>query len=250
MTRRPPIARFWAVVVCVVLAGGVAVAAPAVAASLDAGCRVDYTVNQWQGGFTAQVKVTNLGAALNGWRLRWTYADGQKVTSAWNAQVDQSGTAVTATNVAWNAAIPSNGSAEFGLQGTWTSANPVPAAFALNDTTCDGTVQPSQTPTVTPTITPTVTPTVTPTADPGCTSGAAVCSGFEDQTGTTPSGDWQVVTPNCAGTGTATIDTATAHSGSRSLRITGGAGYCNHVFAATTRDVSRVGPVVYARMWV
>lgn len=77
-----------------------------------------------------------------------------------------------------------------------------------------------------------------------------MCSGFEDQTGTAPSGDWQVTAPNCQGTGTAVIDTATTHSGARSLRINGGGGYCNHVFAATTRDVSTVGPVVYGRMWV
>ncbi|MEV1168233.1 cellulose-binding domain-containing protein [Nonomuraea sp. NPDC049784] len=234
--------RLWAVVACLAMAiGGIAVTVPA---SADTGCRVDYTVNSWQGGFTAQVKVTNLGTALSGWRLRWTYAGDQRVTSAWNAQVEQNDRVVTAANVAWNGALATGGSAEFGLQATWSAANPTPTDFTLNDVACNGTTTPSQTPTVTPTVTPAVTPTV----PPGC-SGATVCSGFEDQTGS-PSGEWQVVTPNCAGTGTAAIDTAISHSGGKSLRVNGGGDYCNHLFVGTTRDVSHVGPVVYARMWV
>ncbi|MEO3814944.1 hypothetical protein ABGB17_38610, partial [Sphaerisporangium sp. B11E5] len=96
--------------------------------------------------------------------------------------------------------------------------------------------------------TPTPTPTPTPTGSTGC-SGAVVCSGFEDQNGT-PAGDWQVVTPNCSGTGTATIDTTQAHSGGKSLRVAGGGNYCNHIFVGTTKNVSSIGPVVYGRMWI
>ncbi|WP_425268832.1 hypothetical protein [Kitasatospora cheerisanensis] len=77
-----------------------------------------------------------------------------------------------------------------------------------------------------------------------------VCSGFEDQSGSTPTGDWTVSAPDCSGTGTVTVDTAVAHSGGRSLRVNGQAGYCNHVFAATTRNISAVGPVVHVRYWV
>ncbi|MBO4275229.1 hypothetical protein, partial [Microbispora triticiradicis] len=84
----------------------------------------------------------------------------------------------------------------------------------------------------------------------GCSgSGLVVCSGFEDQSGT-PSGEWQVSTPNCSGSGTATIDTSTAHSGGKSLRVNGGGNYCNHMFVGTTKNVSAIGPVVYGRMWV
>ncbi|MFC4586368.1 cellulose-binding domain-containing protein [Sphaerisporangium corydalis] len=227
-----------------------AVLIPARAASAaDPACRVDYTVNQWGGGFTASVTVTELGPAVSAWDLRWTFAAGQRVTSAWNAAVTQSGTSVSAVNLPYNGSLPTGGSTSFGFQGTWTSANPVPADFSLNGVSCNGS-GPS-TPPVTPTPTPTVTPTPTPTPSvPAGCSGAVVCSGFEDQAGGTPSGDWQVVTPSCQGTGTATIDTATVHSGSRSLRVNGGGGYCNHVFAATTKTVSSTGPVVYARMWV
>jgi hypothetical protein len=75
----------------------------------------------------------------------------------------------------------------------------------------------------------------------------AFCDGFETQSGPAPGGDWAVVFPNCQGTGTATVDTATAHDGTRSLRIDGGAGYCNHVFVRTTRGV---GSTTYARFFV
>ncbi|MFD7921380.1 cellulose-binding protein [Streptomyces sp. NPDC059740] len=86
-------------------------------------------------------------------------------------------------------------------------------------------------------------------ADAGCQA-AAVCTDFEDQSGSTPGGAWQTVAPDCQGTGTATVDTAVAHSGTRSIRVDGGTGYCNHVFVATTADLSSVGPVVYGRLWV
>ena len=101
------------------------------------GCRVTYTPSQWQGGFTAAVSVRNLGAtAVSGWTLRWTWGGGQRVTSAWNATVTQTGTAVTATPAGHNATIPAGGTADFGFQGTWTGSNPSPGSFTLNSTTC------------------------------------------------------------------------------------------------------------------
>jgi hypothetical protein len=77
-----------------------------------------------------------------------------------------------------------------------------------------------------------------------CPSGA-FCDGFETQTGPAPSGDWSLVFPNCQGTGTAVVDTTTAHDGTRSIRIDGRAGYCNHVFVSTSRAVPG-----YARFFV
>ncbi|GGS28664.1 hydrolase [Streptomyces humidus] len=234
----------WALMMTVAAVAVPALAAPR-AQGAAAGCAVTYTPNEWTGGFTAQIRVTNLGAALNGWRLEWRYSGDQQVTSAWNAQVTQSGSAVTAVNAAHNAVLATGASADFGLQGTWRTADPAPTAFALNGTPCGGTATP------TPTETPTASPTATPT-DPvptGC-AGAAVCSDFEDQTGTVPSGAWQTTAPDCQGAGKVSVDRSVAYSGTRSLRVDGGAGYCNHVFAASTRDLSSVGPVVYVRMRV
>jgi hypothetical protein len=236
----------WALVLTVV-----AVALPTIAMSRaqDAatGCTVTYTTNEWSGGFTAQIRVTNLGAALNGWRLEWTYGGDQQVTSAWNAQVTQSGSAVTAVNVAHNAVLATGGSVDFGLQGSWRTADPAPTAFALGSTPCGGTASPTPTATASPTPTPTPSATATPPAE--C-AGATICSDFEDQTGTVPSGSWQTTAPDCQGTGKVSVDTSVAYSGTRSLRVDGGAGYCNHAFVASTRDLSSVGPVVYVRMRV
>ncbi|HYQ63274.1 hypothetical protein [Actinophytocola sp.] len=81
----------------------------------------------------------------------------------------------------------------------------------------------------------------------GCPSGT-FCDGFETQTGSSPTGDWATTFPNCQGTGAAVVDTTTVHDGSRSLRIDGHAGYCNHVFVRTTRGVG--GSALYARFYV
>ncbi|MDR7277561.1 cellulase family glycosylhydrolase [Catenuloplanes atrovinosus] len=136
------------------LAGGVAVATTAQAA---AGCRVTYAVgSQWNGGFTADVGVTNLGDALDGWTLTWTFPGNQTVTQAWNATVTQHGAAATARDVGYNASLGTNSTVSFGFNGSWSGSNTGPASFALNGTTCTGAVAPttggpaSPTPTATP----------------------------------------------------------------------------------------------------
>ena len=78
------------------VAGGAAVATTSAGAAA-AGCRVSYTISsQWQGGFGADVAITNLGDPINGWTLTWSFATGQRVTQAWNATVTQSGTSASA----------------------------------------------------------------------------------------------------------------------------------------------------------
>ncbi|TDB71149.1 cellulose-binding domain-containing protein, partial [Micromonospora sp. KC723] len=131
----------------VVAAGGAFVAASAQAAAV--GCRVTWKVtSQWNTGFGADVAVTNLGEPLDGWTLRWTFPAGQTVTQAWNATVDQSGSAVTATNAAHNRAVGTGATVSFGFNGTWTGSNPTPASFTVNGTTCTGgTASPPPTPT-------------------------------------------------------------------------------------------------------
>ncbi|MEU7754690.1 cellulose binding domain-containing protein [Micromonospora sp. NPDC049171] len=144
-----------------------------VASAAAVGCRVDYQVtNQWQGGFGANVTVTNLGDPVNGWALTWSYAAGQQVTQAWNAVVTQSGAQVTARNVDHNAGIATNGTAAFGFNGSWTGSNPVPTSFALNGTTCTGTPATDGPTTPPPTTPPPTTPPPTtppPTTPPPTT---------------------------------------------------------------------------------
>ncbi|GIJ72084.1 cellulose binding domain-containing protein [Virgisporangium ochraceum] len=126
-----------------------AVVAPAGAAA--AGCSVSYTVSsQWQGGFGANVAITNLGDPVTSWTLTWSYGAGQTVTQAWSATVTQNGAAVTARNVDYNATIATGGTASFGFNGAWTGSNPTPTTFALNGVTCDGDTTPSTPPSSNP----------------------------------------------------------------------------------------------------
>jgi hypothetical protein len=135
------ITRSWTAVACatgLTVAGAAAVLAanPALAA---AGCRVDYAVSSsWPGGFNAAVTITNLGDAVDGWRLTWSFGAGQTVTQAWNGTASQSGAQVTVTNAGYNGSIPTNGTASFGFNGSWTGSNPSPTTFALNGVTCTG----------------------------------------------------------------------------------------------------------------
>ncbi|MFD0593478.1 cellulose binding domain-containing protein [Catellatospora coxensis] len=102
-------------------------------------CRVKYTVtNQWNTGFQGDVVITNTGsAAVNGWALRWTFANGQVVNQSWSSVYAQSGANVTITNAAWNAAIGANGgTASFGFLSSWSGSNPAPATFTLNGSVC------------------------------------------------------------------------------------------------------------------
>jgi len=125
-------------------------------------CAVDYVVNQWDTGFTANITITNNGgAAINGYTLSWIFTAGQQVTSSWNATFSQSGSSVNASNPAgnWNGTIAANGgTVSFGFQGTHTGSNPTPASFTLNGLLCSG-GSPLPTPTLTPSMTPSPIPT-------------------------------------------------------------------------------------------
>jgi len=143
----------------------------------DPDCTVDYTVSSWETGFQGDVTITNLtNQPIQGYMLNWDYTAGQSVTSSWNADVTQSGTTVSASNVAnhWNGTISANGgTVSFGLQGTHNGNNPNPTNFTLNGQACNGDApqptatpdNPTQTP-VAPTATPD-NPTPTPTTTPG-----------------------------------------------------------------------------------
>ncbi len=82
-----------------------------------------------------------------------------------------------------------------------------------------------------------------PAPAPGC-AGALVCDGFEfDPVGAVPASPWSLSTPDCSGAGALAVDDAQAHEGHRSVRVTGGGGYCDHVFLATTAIAAIDGPV-------
>ncbi|MFE0674703.1 cellulose binding domain-containing protein [Streptomyces sp. NPDC058867] len=101
-------------------------------------CAVTYAVtNQWQGGFQADVRLTNTGtAAWSGWSLDWSFPNGQTIGQIWNAERTQSGSAVTARNVGWNANVAAGASVSFGFTGNWSGTNAEPASFKVGDQNC------------------------------------------------------------------------------------------------------------------
>ncbi|MFD4475437.1 glycoside hydrolase family 6 protein [Streptomyces sp. NPDC058471] len=123
---------------------GTAAAMPDDAGAAAAACTVDYKVqNEWGSGFTTAVTVTNNGAAVNSWDLTWSYAGNQKVTNGWNADITQSGAAVTAKNASYNGALATGASASFGFNASYSGSNAVPTTFKLNGVTCNGDTGPT-----------------------------------------------------------------------------------------------------------
>ncbi|MER8115192.1 cellulose binding domain-containing protein [Streptomyces sp. NPDC094031] len=112
------------------------VSVPAPPAGRPSPCRVVYDrVSQWSGGFQATVTVTS-ERALDGWRVDWTFPDGQKIGRAWDATVRQDGARVTATAAGYDRAVPARTAVSFGFTGTWTNADRAPAAFTLDGRPC------------------------------------------------------------------------------------------------------------------
>ncbi|MFK3984118.1 glycoside hydrolase family 6 protein [Micromonospora sp. NPDC050397] len=102
------------------------------------GCRVAYTPNAWTGGFTAELRLTNGSAAVNGWTLTFTVGSTVRLSNGWNGVWSQSGTQITVRNVAWNGNLPAGGTTTIGFQGTHTGTLPPPTAYALNGASCAG----------------------------------------------------------------------------------------------------------------
>ncbi|MGW4106110.1 GDSL-type esterase/lipase family protein [Streptomyces sp. NPDC004976] len=89
-----------------------------------------HTVAAWQGGYQAEVTVTNTSAApVTGWTVTVVPAGGARVTQVWNGTLDTSadGTA-TVTDAGWNAALAPGTSTAFGLIATAPATSPSPAA--------------------------------------------------------------------------------------------------------------------------
>jgi mannan endo-1,4-beta-mannosidase len=117
--------------------GTVAVTTPA--GTGPAACVVTYKITgQWTPQFQGDVTIRNNTAnPINGWTLRWTFANGQVISQTWNAKFTQTGTSPTITNEAWTAAIPAGGgTVSFGFIANWQGTNTAPTSFTLNNTTC------------------------------------------------------------------------------------------------------------------
>lgn len=101
-------------------------------------CRVAYRIDdEWPDGFKAGVTITNIGrTVINGWRLSWEFADGQRVSGLWNGVKRQNGGTVTVTNADYNVSIKPRRSVAFGFTASRSGANTAPTEFTLNGHPC------------------------------------------------------------------------------------------------------------------
>lgn len=106
------------------------------ATSAGPGCRVEYDQSsEWSDGFQATVTVTT-AEALSGWRVSWSFRDGQQVGQMWDASVGQKGSRVTATAADYNKSVAAHGTLSFGFVGSWHGKNSPPYGFTLNGSAC------------------------------------------------------------------------------------------------------------------
>jgi endo-1,4-beta-xylanase len=94
------------------------------------GCTARTTLNSWNGGYTATVRVTAGSSPVNGWTVGLTVPTGGAVTSAWNATNTGTNGQVTFRNVSYNGQIAAGGYTEFGFQGTGTGPTATPSCTA------------------------------------------------------------------------------------------------------------------------
>ncbi|HEX2145089.1 MAG TPA: glycoside hydrolase family 9 protein [Glycomyces sp.] len=93
-------------------------------------CEVEYRINgQWQGGFNAQILVTNTGdEPLEGVTLRWALPTGQSLVHSWSVALSQEGHVVTATDLAGGRALKPGRTFTFGFIGAKDSRSAVAPA--------------------------------------------------------------------------------------------------------------------------
>ncbi|WP_433500691.1 cellulose binding domain-containing protein [Sphaerimonospora sp. CA-214678] len=67
-------------------------------------CSATYkTVNEWPGGFQAEVTVKNNGTSTQSkWSVSWTFPGGRVISRLWNGVHTQSGSSVTVKNESYN----------------------------------------------------------------------------------------------------------------------------------------------------
>ncbi|GAB3838577.1 hypothetical protein GCM10029963_04780 [Micromonospora andamanensis] len=90
------------------------------------GCTASVTLNQWNGGFVATIRVTAGSARLNGWAVTVGIPGGSSVTNTWNATASGTSGNVTFRNVSYNGSVNAGATTEFGFQGTGTGPSGTP----------------------------------------------------------------------------------------------------------------------------
>jgi endoglucanase len=115
------------------------VAAVAVVTPAHAASAVDcnYTFDNWTGGNTVELYITNNGPAIDGWTAYWELPSPAVLGVVWDANITQiSPTEMTATNLSYNAEIPTGGVVAFGWNATWSTPPGAPIELTLNGVDC------------------------------------------------------------------------------------------------------------------
>lgn len=95
------------------------------------GCQVAVTVqSQWSDGYVLQLQVSAVGGPIDGWTVEFNLPSGHSVVHHWSAELDTSGSQVTAENLSWNGALtPGGGTADWGFQGSRPGDGALPTGF-------------------------------------------------------------------------------------------------------------------------
>jgi predicted carbohydrate-binding protein with CBM5 and CBM33 domain len=127
-------------VVALDAAGNASPASPGVAVRTGTvgTCSVSYTKpSTWNGGFTANVKITNSGTSpISAWQLVWDFPTGQTLAQAWSSTITVANGKATAKGANYNADVPAGGSVNFGFNAGTTGPVADPVSFTLNGSAC------------------------------------------------------------------------------------------------------------------
>ncbi|MBF9132330.1 cellulose binding domain-containing protein, partial [Plantactinospora sp. S1510] len=94
------------------------------------GCTASVSLNSWNGGFVATVRVTAGSSGTNGWTVSVNLPSGSAVTNSWNTQASGTSGTVTFSNTSYNGRIAAGQSTEFGFQGSGSGTGMSPSCTA------------------------------------------------------------------------------------------------------------------------
>jgi len=94
------------------------------------GCSATVSLNSWNGGYVATVKVTAGSSPVNGWTVSVGLPSGGAITGAWGATNSGTTGTVGFRNVSYNGQLAAGGSTEFGFQGTGAGPGATPTCTA------------------------------------------------------------------------------------------------------------------------
>jgi endo-1,4-beta-xylanase len=100
--------------------------------------KAGYSVQKrWDGGFNAEVVVTNLSSQpLEGWTVRLELPSDVAVTSAWSAEATQVAGVVTLRSQPWNTYVAPGGTVHMGFQAKGGAVDP--KSCTVNSVPCGG----------------------------------------------------------------------------------------------------------------